>query len=328
MKKKYLLLLLCFPLLLTGCGKVPQLQDGKQIVAEIDGKQFTAEEFFDEFKELYGTATLVNMVDKYITDQEITEEDAEDAKKQAQSEYDMMAAYYGSSWNQYLAANNITADQLLENIENSYRQNLVLEQYVRNEIITAEQIQSYYDNSIYGDSNVRHILIIPEVDDDMTNDEKAEEKEKALEEANSIIEKLNESENLEEDFISIAKDQSDDEGTASDGGLLENINSDSDLVEEFWEAARDLKVGEFTSEPIETDFGYHIIYKVSQKDKPSLDEVKDTVIDTLVTEALSEDDYASLVYWANLRKKYNLVIHDDTIKNDYDVVVSQYPKDE
>ena len=324
MKKKYLLLLLCLPLLVTGCGKVPELQNGQQVVVEVDGKQFTAEEFFDELKANYGTSALVNLVSNYITDQEITEELAKEAEEKAQSEYDTMYAYYGSNWNQVLASSGYSSgEQLLEDITNNYRQSLVLEEYIKTDVITEEEIQEYYDNDIFGDSSVRHILIIPEVDDDMDEDEKADAKREALEEATKIIETLQDSENLEEDFQEIAKDQSDDEGTASEGGLLENINSDSGLAEEFWEAARDLKVGEFTTEPIETEFGYHIIYKVSQKDKPTLDEVRDTILDNLVDELLSEEN-ASIIYWAGLREKYNMVIHDDTIKNNYEGTLKQY----
>ena len=324
MKKKYLLLLLCLPLLVTGCGKVPELQNGQQVVVEVDGKQFTAEEFFDELKANYGTSALVNLVSNYITDQEITEELAKEAEEKAQSEYDTMYAYYGSNWNQVLASSGYSSgEQLLEDITNNYRQSLVLEEYIKTDVITEEEIQEYYDNDIFGDSSVRHILIIPEVDDDMDEDEEADAKREALEEATKIIETLQDSEKLEEDFQEIAKDQSDDEGTASEGGLLENINSDSGLAEEFWEAARDLKVGEFTTEPIETEFGYHIIYKVSQKDKPTLDEVRDTILDNLVDELLSEEN-ASIIYWAGLREKYNMVIHDDTIKNNYEGTLKQY----
>ena len=324
MKKKYLLLLLCLPLLVTGCGKVPELQNGQQVVVEVDGKQFTAEEFFDELKANYGTSALVNLVSNYITDQEITEELAKEAEEKAQSEYDTMYAYYGSNWNQVLASSGYSSgEQLLEDITNNYRQSLVLEEYIKTDVITEEEIQEYYDNDIFGDSSVRHILIIPEVDDDMDEDEEADAKREALEEATKIIETLQDSKNLEEDFQEIAKDQSDDEGTASEGGLLENINSDSGLAEEFWEAARDLKVGEFTTEPIETEFGYHIIYKVSQKDKPALDEVRDTILDNLVEEVLSEDN-ASIIYWAGLREKYNMVIHDDIIKNNYEGTLKQY----
>ena len=324
MKKKYLLLLLCLPLLVTGCGKVPELQNGQQVVVEVDGKQFTAEEFFDELKANYGTSALVNLVSNYITDQEITEELAKEAEEKAQSEYDTMYAYYGSNWNQVLASSGYSSgEQLLEDITNNYRQSLVLEEYIKTDVITEEEIQEYYDNDIFGDSSVRHILIIPEVDDDMDEDEEADAKREALEEATKIIETLQDSKNLEEDFQEIAKDQSDDEGTASEGGLLENINSDSGLAEEFWEAARDLKVGEFTTEPIETEFGYHIIYKVSQKDKPTLNEVRDTILDNLVDELLSEEN-ASIIYWAGLREKYNMVIHDDTIKNNYEGTLKQY----
>ena len=322
MKKKYLLLLLCVPLLVSGCGKVPELQNGQQIVVELNGKQFTAEEFFDELKENYGTSALINLVSNYITDQEITDELAEEAKERAQSEYNSMAAYYGSSWNQFLASNNYTGEQLLRDFENSYRQSLVLEQYIRTDVITDEEIQEYYDNNIFGDSSVRHILIIPDVDDDMNSTEKAEAKQKALEEATKIIETLQNSDNLEEEFINIAKEQSDDTGTASEGGLLENINSDSNLAEEFWEAARDLEVGKFTTEPVETEFGYHIIYKVSQKEKPALEEVKETILDNLVDEILSEND-ATIIYWAGLREKYNMVIHDDIIKNNYEATLNQ-----
>ena len=323
--KKYLFILLCVPLLLTGCGKVPELQNGQQVVVEINGKQFTAEELFDELKQSYGTSALVNLVRNYITDQEITEEQAKDAKELAESEYNQMAAYYGDNWQQYLADYQYTPERFLADLENNYRQSLVLEAYVKNDVITEEEIQDYYDNDIFGDSSIRHILIIPEVDDDMDDDEVAEQEKKALEEATAIIEKLKNSDNIEEDVTNIAKEQSDDEGTAEVGGLLENINSDSNLAEEFWEAARDLKVGEFTAEPVETEFGYHIIYKVSQKDKPALDDVKDTILDNLTDEALSETN-ASIIYWAGLREKYNMVIHDDTIKNDYNAIMNQYQK--
>lgn len=327
MKKKYLLLLLCFPLLVTGCGKVPELQDGKQVVVELDGKQFTAEEFFEELKESYGTSTLVNLVSNYIADQEITDELADEAKEKAQTEYNTMYAYYSSNWNEALASSGYSSgEDLLEDITNNYRQSLVLEKYLKENIITEEEIQDYYDNNIYGDATVRHVLIIPDVDDDTDSTKKEEEKKKALEEATEIIKKLESSENIEEDISSIAKLQSDDTGTASEGGILENVNNTSGLAEEFWEAVKDLEVGKFTTEPIETEFGYHVIYKVSQKDKPTIEEVKETILDSLVEDKLSETN-ASIIYWGNLREKYNMVIHDDTIKNDYEALLKKYEKD-
>ena len=326
MKRKYLLLFLCLPLLMTGCKKIPTLQDGKQIVVEINGKQFTAEEFFDELKEISGTGVLINLVNNYITSQELTDEMKEDAKKQAQSYYDALYASYSSDWNNFLTYYGYTSgDDFLAYLQESYMQSTAIEQYVRNDVITDEEIQTYYDENIYGEITVRHILISPDVDDDATDEEIEEAEATALEKAKELITQIQNSENLEEDFTNLAKENSDDTGTANQGGLLENITNESGLVEEFWEAANDLEVGEYTTEPVKTKFGYHIIYKVSQKEKPSLDSVKDKVLDDLVSELLSETN-AESVYWAGLREKYNMVIYDDIIKDSYDAAMKNLQK--
>lgn len=311
---------------MTGCKKIPQLQDGKQVIVEINGKQFTAEEFFDELKEISGTGVLVNLVNNYIAEQELSDEMKEDAKSQAQSQYDSLYAYYSSDWDNFLRYYGYTSgDAFLAYLQESYMQSATIEQYVRNDVITDEEIQTYYDENIYGEITVRHILISPDVDDDATDEEIEEAEATALEKAKELITQIQNSENLEEDFTNLAKENSDDTVTVEQGGLLENITNESGLVEEFWEAANDLEVGEFTTEPVKTRFGYHIIYKVSQKEKPSLDSVKDKVLDGLVSELLSATD-AESIYWAGLREKYNMVIYDDIIKDSYDAAMKSLQK--
>ncbi len=324
MKKRYLLLLLCLPLLVTGCKYEPKLVDGKEVVVELNGKQFTAEEFFEELKNTNGTGVLVNLVNNYITEQELTDEMRKEAEEQAKAEYESYKAYYGNDWNNFLAYYGFRNDNdLLDNLESNYKQSLVLEKYLKTDVIKDEEIQEEYDKNIYGEATIRHILIKPEVNDDMSTAEKDDAKAKALEEAAEIIKQLQASTDLENDFINLAKEKSDDTGTASEGGLLENITNESNLVAGFWEAVEKLNVGEMTTEPVETEFGYHIIYKVSQKDKPALDEVKDKVIDNLVDELLTEDN-ASMIYWAGLREKYNMVIYDEVIKDSYDSTMKLY----
>lgn len=328
-KGKYLLLLLCIPLLVTGCKKVPKLADGKQVMVELGEKQFTAEDFFDALKEEYGASVLVNMVDKYITEKELSEEMEKSAEKEAKAYYDSYYAYYGSdseTWNGFLSYNGFTSDEeFLSQIEVMYKQNAVLEKYVKEEVVTEEDINEYYNKNIYGENTVRHILIIPDVTDDMTDEEKKEAENKALEDAKELISQLKASENLEKDFEALAKEKSEDTGSASEGGLIENFTNESGLVEEFWEASLALEVGKMTEEPVETEFGYHIIYKVSQNEKPSLETVKDKVIDAVTKELLSANN-ATYVYWAGLREKYNMTIHDDIIKSEYDNTMKQLQK--
>ena len=323
MKKKYLLLLLCLPLLVTGCKYEPKLVDGKEVVVELDGKQFTAEEFYEEMKKINGTGVLINLVNNYITEKELTEEMEKDALEEAQAQYDSYYASAGNEWNSFLAYYNYSSSEaFLKDLQDSYKQSAVLENYLKTDVIKEEDINEYYENDIFGEVTVRHILIKPDVDDDMTDTEKEEAKRKALEEANDIIKKLGNTDNVEEKFIELAKDESDDT-TASEGGLIENFTNESGLVKEFWEASLKLENGKYTTEPVETEFGYHIIYKVSQKEKPALEDVKEKILDNLVDELLSEDD-ANLIYWAGLREKYNMNILDEVVKDTYDSTMKLY----
>ena len=322
-KTKYLMLLLCLPLLVTGCKQVPKLADGKEVVVQIGDKQFSAEEFFDALKEEYGTSILINMVDEYITEKETTEEINIDAEEQAKSLYDYYYTSAGSEWNSFLSSNGfLNENEFKDYLTNMYKQQGVLKNYVKANVVTEEEINEYYEKEIYGESTVRHILIIPEVTDEMTTTEKTEAENKALEEAKELLEQLKTSDKVEEDFTALAKEKSDDEGTKSTGGLLENVTKESNFVEPFWNAVVKLEAGKLTEEPVKTEYGYHIIYKVSQKEKPTLDNVKDKIIENIAIDLLNAEN-ATYIYWAGLREKYNMTIHDDIIKENYDATMKQ-----
>ncbi len=314
---KKIALILCLPLALTGCG-VPELADGTQVVAEVDGKQFIAEDLFEALKEDYGTGVLVSIVDEFIADSTLTEDELKIATENANSELEAYKAMYSTEWNAFLSSYGFNGEEDFLNTLISYQKlNLTVESYVASDVIKEEDITKYYEENIYGEITARHILIEPAVTDDMTGTETEEAEETALNEAKEIIEQLKNSTNLEEDFSNLAKEKSDDEGSASTGGLYENFTNNSGFVDEFWEASLELEVGKFTETPVETEFGYHIIYKVSQNEKPSLETVREQVIDSLVEELMA-DENASAVYWAALREKFNFKIYDSNIEETYE----------
>lgn len=282
--------------------KIPKLESGQEVIAEVDGKQFTANDLYESLKSQYGSNSLINLIDNYITEQEITDDIKSEAKEKAESEYNSYYAYYSSNWSNFLSYYGYSNDNdLLTGLTKNYQQSLVLKKYLST-TFTDDEVKDYYDNNIYGAITARHILIIPDTNDNMTDDEKAKAKETAKEKAESIIEKLKSSTNLEEDFSNSAKENSDDTATASEGGLIENFTNESGLVKEFWNASLALNVGEMSQEPVESEYGYHIIYKVSQEDKPSLDNVKDKVISALVTQKMNEEN-ANYVYWVAFKRK-------------------------
>jgi len=91
--------------------------------------------------------------------------------------------------------------------------------------------------------------------------------EEALAKAQEIHKKLV----AGEDFASLAKTESDDARSAANGGDLGSFKRDQ-MVPAFAQAAFGLAVGQL-SEPVKTQFGYHLI-KVEQHDVKSFEDVK------------------------------------------------------
>ena len=73
-------------------------------------------------------------------------------------------------------------------------------------------------------------------------------------EANKVLERLKKGES----FVNLAKELSIDKGSAKRGGDLGSFGRGM-MVKPFEEAAFKLKKGEISSEPVKTEFGYHII---------------------------------------------------------------------
>ncbi|MEB0112315.1 peptidylprolyl isomerase [Variovorax sp. RTB1] len=90
-------------------------------------------------------------------------------------------------------------------------------------------------------------------------------------------------------FEDIAKKQSKDPGSGAKGGDLDWANPGS-FVPEFSEALIKLKKGETTSEPIKSQFGYHIIRldDVRQAQLPKVDEVKPQITQQLQQQRLQK----------------------------------------
>lgn len=94
--------------------------------------------------------------------------------------------------------------------------------------------------------------------------------------------------NKGEKFAALAKEFSKDEGSKATGGEIGYIRQ-GQLVPEFEIKALSMKINE-VSEPVKTQFGYHIIKVLDKKPIkiPSLDEVKNNIISKLKAEAIEK----------------------------------------
>jgi peptidyl-prolyl cis-trans isomerase C len=157
--------------------------------------------------------------------------------------------------------------------------------------ITDEEIRARYDQQIaatppVNEVNARHILV------------------KTKEEAEAIIKRLD----AGESFEAIAKEVSTDPGSGANGGDLGWFGP-GQMVPEFEKAAFALEVGAYSKEPVQSQFGWHVI-KVEdkrQQQPPAYEQVKDQFRSMILREK-----YFALV--EALRAKAAVDITDPALK--------------
>jgi hypothetical protein len=137
---------------------------------------------------------------------------------------------------------------------NKLKENLMLDFWMKQKVeeipVSDEAAKRYYNQNIekfrrQASVKVRHILLTTEP------------------EALATIEELTRSNNLREKFIELAKTRSTGPSSIRGGELDWFIHDE--MVSEFSDAAFALEVGEITPNPVQTQFGYHVIYLESRK---------------------------------------------------------------
>ncbi len=132
--------------------------------------------------------------------------------------------------------------------------------------VTEEEIQAAYDSYVAGFAadetrSTRHILLSTGADKSAGDQ---------LDKANELVAQLR----AGADFAELAKQHSDDPGSAANGGSLGDVERGV-MVAEFEEATFAAEVGAI-SEPVKTQFGYHIIQveNVNATEPVSFDEMR------------------------------------------------------
>jgi peptidyl-prolyl cis-trans isomerase C len=135
--------------------------------------------------------------------------------------------------------------------------------------IETADVQKYYDEhkSEYERVKARHILIRTKGSAAPAGGKKELTDEEALEKTKALRARIV----AGEDFAAIAKTESDDTGSGATGGEL-NFFSHGQMVPPFEKAAFALPVGQ-VSEPVKSQFGYHLI-QVEKHESKTLDEVR------------------------------------------------------
>lgn len=293
--------------------RIATLADGTQPVATVNGKNITADDLYSSMKELYSVNVFLNDVDDMILSELYPENDdmISEVNETAEYYYQIYESYYGYTKEEFLSnAGYSTEEYFIENLKLEYRRNKYYEEYAKS-LVTDKEINTYYDDEVFGDVDSKHILV--KIDDD-SEDGLSDEEAKKL--ANEIISKLDGGMTWDE-VIEKYKDQIVNEEL---GYNAFNASLESNYLEE----CKNLNVGSYSKSPVLTSYGYHIVYKIDQKDKPSLDDVKDDIIEIISTEKKNDDSnlyYKSLIV---MREDAKLEFSDTKLEEEYKKLVNSY----
>lgn len=139
-------------------------------------------------------------------------------------------------------------------------------------------------------------------------EEPAMTKEEAKAEADDLKAQLDDG----ADFGELAAEHSDDTGSAQQNGELGYV-SEGQMVEEFETALFELEPGQI-SEPVESQFGYHIILNedVTLEDTPA--EELSTIKTQIVNKNIQEDPSQALQGYRDLLEEYNVAFENEEIQ--------------
>lgn len=271
--------------------------DESGAVATGDGVEVTTEELQEELKSTYGNTVLQELIMEEVFVNEVGEDRSEELVEEAKTEVETLIAAYGGedAFNTVLESSGFSNREDYEHQVYYYK--LMSESVSQYIDVTDEEIQAAYDE--YTPSfTASHIL----VEDEET--------------ANDIISQLDDG----ADFAELAKEHSTDTASAENGGSLGEVNADSGLDETFFAAAQELDEGEYTTTPVETSFGFHIIKVDEKPEKGSLEEEKDQLTESIKAEKLTDSALVAGIV-SDIMKSHNIEIKDEDLETALDDVI-------
>jgi len=260
-------------LALTACNS-------SEAVVESDAGKITKDELYEAMKDKYGQATLQELLYEKVLSNKYEVSDKELDKK-----FNEIKTQLGSNFQMALMQYGYKDEAAFKEFLKS---NMLQEKAALKSITVSEKdVKEYYDKEYKPQIKARHILVA---------DEATAKEVKAKLDAGGKFEDL-------------AKEYSTDTGTAAKGGDLGWFGP-GEMLPEFEEAAYALEKNAI-SEPVQTQYGYHVIQLLDKKPKEKFADVKDEMEKQLKTSKLDQ---------ASVQKAMDKEMKDANVKiNDKDL---------
>jgi foldase protein PrsA len=243
----------------------------EEVVAKVGDESISKDDLYSTLVDQYGEAALDTLIADKIVKLEGEKEDITIKDSEIKDELKSIKESYGGeeAFDKAMSASGASIDGLKKNIE-TY---LMTKELLKDRIsITDDQIKKYFDENKESFAQAEQV----EASHILVEDEKtAMEVKKKLDEGG--------------DFAELAKEYSTDTANAESGGEL-GFFAKGEMVEEFENKAFAMKKGEI-SDPVKTEFGYHIIMVTDKKEAKEavLADHKEEIKDMLFDQAMQSE---------------------------------------
>lgn len=215
---------------LAACGSA---NTDPEVIVETNAGNITKDDFYEALKQENGEKVLIDLVTMVVLEHKY-----DVSNEEVEAELDNLKERLGDAYEDALEAQGVSEEDLFNDI----RKGLLQEKAITDGIeVTDEEIEQYYER-MKTEINAKHIL----VEDEET--------------AKEVIDKLNDG----ADFAKLAKEYSQDTASAESGGEIGPF-SVGEMVQPFEDAAYTLEIDKI-SEPIQSDFGYHVMIVTERKE--------------------------------------------------------------
>ncbi|PKM77980.1 MAG: foldase [Firmicutes bacterium HGW-Firmicutes-15] len=246
------------------------VQSKPEVIASVNGQNINKDQLYDALVQSSGKQVLDSLISQKIVELESKKQNVVVSDADIQKEINKYYEQYGgeAGFIQALAMSGYTLDQVKKDIVDNLKVKKILEPQIT---ITEEELKAYFEENKATFAQEKQVKASHILAD-------------SFEIANQVKQKIVNG----GDFAQLAKEYSTDNGTKENGGDLGYFGSGKMAVE-FEEAAFALKVGEI-SDPIKTEYGYHIIKLVDKKDaqeanyEQSKAEIRDALLDKKIGE--------------------------------------------
>lgn len=259
-----------------------------------------------KFKDTFKNRVLKGMIDVEAVCEEAKKDGLTPSEEEIDKAFDELNKnlYANENYKKILEDLKISDTCIKSQVEKTLTIQKYTENFDKNLKISDEEMKKYYEEhkaDYYKDEVKASHILISTVDDNGKELSEAKKKE-AKKKAEEVLKKAKSG----EEFSELAKEYSDDSGSAANGGDLGYFTK-GQMVQPFEEAAFSLKSGEISG-LVESEYGYHIIKVYDKIDKQlTFDEVKDEIKKTL-----TEDKYMESI--EAITKKAKVEKNESVIK--------------